>query len=137
MPAPGMLNETLLIGFLTFIGGIVTAGLGFMAARRTAMQQKAQAEKAIEVENRKLDIEAGDRWKEYAESTEVRLEKLESKVQSLQEQVNQAIEARSKAEKQRDAAIDHARDLREAWPEASVPLAPPQIIQHFFQSPPK
>ncbi len=119
----------IITGLMVFLGGLATAWVTYKVGTNSTRQESNKA---------KLEHELGliDRYEKALETTDKRLSKqideLRAEVRALRQELHSEQSAKHTAERQRDAAIDHARELREAWPGSTTVPAPPEIIRDFL-----
>lgn len=119
----------ILTGLLVLLGTLATAWVTYKVGTNSIRQESKKA---------KLEHELGliDRYEKALESTDKRLSKqideLRAEIRVLREELHTEQSAKNIAERQRDAAIEHARELREAWPGSTTVPAPPEIIRDFL-----
>lgn len=116
-------------GIFGVIVAVVSGWAGIRAGRNSDKQKQEQAAQDH-------DLALTDRWREYATGVEdrlnARIDRLAAELDVVRKELANETHGRRTAEVQRDAAIHHAKELREAWPDGPVPLAIPQVIRDFF-----
>jgi len=117
-------------GLLTLFGVALTVW-GSIRVGRNADKAKAEADR----DSHELGLI--DRYQAALDETEKRLNRrineLETGIQRLRDDLRAEQSTRREAEAQRDAAVMHAQELRDAWPGSSTVPPPPQIIAGLFR----
>lgn len=119
----------ILLGVLGF------AGLGLGAWATVRVGKGANKQKAIS-DQRSHELGLIQRYQEALDSTEQRMKRriddLDQEVQQLRDEIKSERSLRRDSDSQRDAAVHHARELREAWPNGPAPIAVPAILADFL-----
>lgn len=122
---------TQIIVALLALAGVVATVWGSIRVGRNAT--RAQAKSA----SQEHELGLIDRYKVLLEDTEKRLtarvDDLEAEVKELRDELHTERASRRSAESQRDAAVSHAQELRDAWPGSSSVPPPPPIIADLFR----
>lgn len=117
-------------GLLTLLGIALTVW-GSIRVGRNADKAKVQADR----DSHELGLI--DRYQAALDETEKRLNRrineLETGIQRLRDDLREEQSTRREAEAQRDAAVMHAQELRDAWPGSSTVPPPPKIIAGLFR----
>ena len=117
-------------GLLTLLGIALTVW-GSIRVGRNADKAKSQADR----DSHELGLI--DRYQAALDETEKRLNRrineLETGIQRLRDDLREEQSTRREAEAQRDAAVMHAQELRDAWPGSSTVPPPPKIIAGLFR----
>ena len=117
-------------GLLTLLGIALTVW-GSIRVGRNADKAKVQADR----DSHELGLI--DRYQAALDETEKRLNRrineLETGIQRLRDDLRAEQSTRREAEAQRDAAVMHAQELRDAWPGSSTVPPPPKIIAGLFR----
>lgn len=117
------------LGLFGLIGVLATAWSAVKVGKNSDRQKAVSDERSHE-------LGLIDRYQEALESTEARMnrriDELEKRVKGLQDEVRNERTARRDAESQRDAAVMHAQELRDAWPGSSTVPPPPPLIAQLF-----
>ena len=117
-------------GLLTLLGIALTVW-GSIRVGRNADKAKSQADR----DSHELGLI--DRYQAALDETEKRLNRrineLETGIQRLRDDLRAEQSTRREAEAQRDAAVMHAQELRDAWPGSSTVPPPPKIIAGLFR----
>lgn len=121
--------STVVTGFFGVIVAVVSGWAGIRAGRNSDKQKKEQAAQDH-------DLALTDRWREYATGVEdrlnARIDRLAAELDVVRKELAEETHGRRTAEVQRDAAIHHAKKLREASPGAAAAVTVPPVIRDFF-----
>lgn len=116
-------------GIFGVIVAVVSGWAGVRAGRNSDKQKQEQAAQDH-------DLALTDRWREYATGVEdrlnARIDRLAAELDVVRKELAEETHGRRTAEVQRDAAIHHAKELREASPGAAAAVTVPPVIRDFF-----
>lgn len=119
-----------ILGPVMTLLGIALTVWGSIRVGRNASRAQSQAA------SQEHELGLIDRYKILLEETEQRLtarvDGLQADVQRLQDEVHEERTGRRTAESQRDAAVQHAQELRDAWPGSTTVPSPPPIIAQLL-----